>query len=241
MKKIYAREVDPEFFDYRAYLDEDMLETGSGNLIAAYGNREFCGMNADLIKDIEAELQDCKYDIDVAREDDNLTLDEQLEEVKKTVRYYFGSKRALTDDETIRLIRLCDLFATSTARSEEFDIICEALSIKFGIKYDYTDIRGYCQGDYQYVFYPEDTSKDFIKFLEAVYFATGTEFAITEKMFEATPDFDEEVIYHDYTYLYRDEDIKNWIAKNAGVTPEEVCLVKIKSSYNVKHYEYEEV
>lgn len=233
MKKYYATELDGENFNYEMYLDEDTLVD---NKIAIYGNREYCNMNADLVEDIKHSLENCFYDLREVQEDaenSGWTKKQLNSELLKTVGYYFNKN--LSDDDKGSLINLCTLYNDS----EDTDIILKAMSINYGKKYNVRTIKGCCQGDWNTLYYPEGTGEDFINFIEAVYFATGTEFAITENMVEPE-EADTAETYCDYTYLWNTKDIKEWIAKNNHCDPEDVVVRTIKKRHTHYTYDYEE-
>lgn len=249
MKKYVATQCDPEWFDYKMYYDEGMAEEDN---IWAGGNRDFCETNASLRKDVVRDLEDCAYDLEATRDDytdENNEITDRAEyeaEVNDTIRCYFrkNNKEALTDEEIATLARLCEEFKTCSSRDENA-IICEVLTIEFGEQFEEGEIHGCCQGDWMEIIYPA-SRKAMIPFIEAVWFATGTEFAITADKIEVgeNNEIDEEKIeetgtYFDYTGLWRDEDIKNWLAENLHCSPEEIVLRKIKDTCVTRHFNYE--
>ena len=65
---------------------------------------------------------------------------------------------------------------TEAASREENNILCKVLSIVTGRKWDWKIIRGYCQSDWNEVFYPvDDWSREALSAFETMYFNTGSE------------------------------------------------------------------
>ena len=105
--------------------------------------------------------------------------------------------------------------------SEENGIICKVLSIVTRQDYDYTTIRGYCQGDWNEVFYPtNEYSIEDIRTFEAYYFNTGSEWIIHDS--DSIPENAEDIEgYSIYCVTY---DIQKEIAEAEGVSPDDVIL-----------------
>lgn len=250
MKKIYAREVDCEFFDYEAYYSTDEAES---DLFCAYGNeRDFRNLNnyrADYVK----KLENCKYDIDTIRNeiDDESTaeeLDANKEEILDTVRYYFRpqeDRADFTDLELDDLKNLCDEFYSCCSNKED-DIICRALEICYGFKFKTGYIHGCSQGDWMKYMCPETLSQEAIDYIESVLFATGTEYCITENecesLEEAEAAFDKGDCFHAYTAKWCAEDIKEDLASQcySGCKAEDIVLLTIKKRHVHYSYDYEE-
>ena len=231
MKKYYAIQCDPETYDYRCYYDEDMAEYD--NIWAGGNSRNFRETNEDLRKDVVRALEDSYYDL--------FEVDDATEEDKiNTIKYYFKkvNKEALTDYEIDLLTNLSKMFY-ECARSDENDIICQVLTVLHGEAFEHGVIKGSCQGDWLEVIYPE-SKKDLIPWIEAVWFATGTEFRITEEPVEED-ELDDAIQFCAYTDLWRDADIKAWLCKEIGCSPEELVVRKISGQHTYVKYDYEEI
>lgn len=230
MAKIYAMQCDPEWFRYEDYYDEDMAAEDG---IWAGGNRQFGDTNEDLRKDIVRKLDDAYYDAYEVDDPDNTP--------EEVIRYYFtkNSKEALTDLEVAELSNLVRTFHSCSSRDEN-DIICQVLTITNGKTYECGTIHGCCQGDWMEIIYPEER-KAMINWIEAVWFATGTEFRITCDSYDEEPDLSEVDVYHDYTELWKPEDIKAWIAENNHVSPEDVVIKVISGTHHITTYDYKEI
>jgi hypothetical protein len=93
--------------------------------------------------------------------------------------------------------------------------ILRALHLLTGKRYDVRTIRGYCQGDWQTVFYPvEDYSREALDILEIEYFNLGTEWAVNVDGCDV------------YVYAYSDtpEKIRAEIAAAVGAQVEDIQL-----------------
>lgn len=252
MKKIIiAQQIENECFDYEMYYDE---EQASYDMFWAGGNRDFCDFNADLKKDVEKALDNAGWDLENGI-DDYMSEEEKNEERLSICKYYFKglTKNELTDEQFYKLGELSNTYRNCCSR-DELDLICEALTILHGKRFVNGTIRGCSQGDWMEYIAPETMSKESINWIEAVLFATGTEFRIAEV--EVEDDFDmqdaEALIekldecednYCDYTDLWKNEDVKEWIAEHASYgnrhyTKDDVVIIEISRSYQVTHYEY---
>ena len=114
-----------------------------------------------------------------------------------------------------RLEELCNKYGTRGALDEQ--IIAEALSIVTGQKWEYRQISGCCQSDWNYIYYrPEEWTEKALEYFEIEYFNTGDEWRIES---EEGEDFGSI-----YTHEWNDDGKKREIAENIGVDPEDVTL-----------------
>lgn len=231
MKKYYATECNPESYDYRCYYDEYMAE--EDNIWAGGNSRNFGETNEDLRKDVVRALENSYYDL---FEVDDVTDEDRVD----TVRYYFKktNKEALTDYEIDLLTNLSRMFSTCSG-SDENDIICQVLTVLHGEAFEHGVIKGCCQGDWLEIIYPE-SKRDLLPWIESVWFATGTEFRITEEPVEEN-EVDDAIQFCAYTNLWRDADIKEWLCKEIGCNPEELVVRKISGEHHYVKYDYEEI
>ena len=107
----------------------------------------------------------------------------------------------------------------------------KALSLITGKKYDYTTLRGCCQGDWIDIFYPAaEWDRKALYNLEADYFNTGSEWIIHDE--EAEPETPEYISgYSVYCYGWNTDSIKDEIKSITGA--EEVVLYEYSGSYSV--------
>lgn len=251
MKKIIAQQIENECFDYEAYYDEDQA---AYDMFWAGGNRDFCDFNADLKGDVEKALDNAGWDLENGI-DEELSDEEKNEERLSICEYYFKSlaTNELTEEQFYQLGELSINYKHCCSR-DELDVICDALTILHGKKFVNGTIRGCSQGDWMEYIAPETMSRESINWIEAVLFATGTEFRIAEV--ELPDDFDMQDVdaliekadecmdaYCDYTDLWREDDVKEWIANGASYgnkhfTKDDVVILEIYRSYQVTHHEY---
>ena len=200
--KLFAVTLNPEYFDYQPYdISED-----DGNEVIIDGGRQFCNIDnkgyLKAIKQLVDEYDTYLYD-----------------------SYYKGSIKAFLSDmlpkkengkhlspKEIAFLKK-GLDAVTYANEE---IICDCLFIITGKLYRHKGLRGYCQGDYVDAYYPvEDGITQYLDYVEAVYFGTGTEIMVHEE--EDEPKTAEEVSgWTFYTANWKTEDIKAEVKEQCG-------------------------
>lgn len=246
MKKILALATDCEWFDADAYYSE---EQACSDMIWIGGNRDFCEFNRDMREGVVKALEDCRYDLDAI--DDELSDEEQNAERLSTIKYYFDPIKTveLTEDQYFELgSRAIKWYDVGSRDENEF--ICEVLGIIHGKEFEEGTLRGCSQGDWVECIYPAQAG-DFMHYIGAVYFGTGTEFRIAEVDLEDREYEADELVgliddsddcCHDYTDLWEDDGVREWIAKNASYgnnvfSKDDVII--IDTSYKmVKQYSY---
>lgn len=126
----------------------------------------------------------------------------------------------------------CDLYDCRNRAHDEQAAICAGLTLVMGKEYDYCCLRGYCQSDWNYFFYPVDLyDDDAVRRVEIDYFNMGEEWMIHDE--ETVPDCAEAV--NGYTmYVY--DDARKEIAAEAGVAPEDVVLWKYDGMRSISKY-----
>lgn len=114
-----------------------------------------------------------------------------------------------------RLEELCNKYGTRGADDEE--IIAEALSVATGQKWEYKQISGCCQSDWNYIYYRSDrwTTKA-LEYFEIEYFNTGDEWRIEDEEGDDMGSV--------YTHEWNDDERKREIAENIGANPDDVTL-----------------
>lgn len=244
MKKYYATEADLEWFDYEIYYAESQAEEDH---IWIGGNRNFTEINEDFRKTIVKNLENCAYDLDALKSEftDETTgtiTDTKLFEAEQRnlIKYYFAkeNKTDFLDEEIINLIKLIQDYVS--IRSElENDVICQVLELLYGEPFLNGTITGSSQGDWLRIIYPESSAAR-IPFIEAVMFATGTEFRITTEPVELT-ELEDADCFHDYTELWKDEDIREWLCATLNCKSEELVIRRISGQRTLITYDYKEV
>lgn len=114
-----------------------------------------------------------------------------------------------------RMEELCNKYGTRGADDE--GILAEALSIVTGQKWEYKQISGCCQSDWNYIYYrPEEWTAKELEYFEIEYFNTGNEWRIEDE--------EGDDMGNVYTHEWNDDEKKREIAENIGVDPDEVTL-----------------
>ncbi len=141
------------------------------------------------------------------------TFDEVLECLEYGDFKDFESK--LTGCDAARIDDLCDEYGTRKANDQR--IVAEALSIVTGQKWEYRQISGCCQSDWNYIYYrTEEWTEKALEYFETEYFNTGDEWRIEDE--------EGDDLGSVYTHEWDDDEQKREIAENIGVDPDEVTL-----------------
>ena len=139
------------------------------------------------------------------------TFDEVLECLEDGDFGGFG----FTGHKAERLEELCNKYYTQGANNQA--IIAESLSIVTGQKWEYREISGSCQSEWNYIYYrPKEWTEKALEYFEVEYFNTGDEWRIED---EEGDDFGSV-----YTHEWNDDEQKREIAENIGVDPGDVTL-----------------
>ena len=202
-EKIYATTLNPESFDYRTY---DIRED-DGNEVIIDGGRDFQNIDnkgyLDSIKKLIEEY-DSSYLFDV---------------------YYHGSIKALLQEmlpkkENGKRLSPSEIsFLKKGLEYKEYsneEIICDCLFVITGKMYRHKGLRGCCQGDYVDAYYPvEDGITQYLDYVEAWYFGTGTEVMVHEE--ENEPKTAEDVSgWTFYTAAWNSKQLKEEIKLQCG-------------------------
>lgn len=140
---------------------------------------------------------------------------ETFDEVLECLDYGDFSDFEIAGDKAARLEELYNKYYTQGANNEA--IIAEALSIATGQKWEYRQISGCCQSDWNYIYYrPEEWTEKALEYFEIEYFNTGDEWRIED---EEGNDFGSV-----YTHEWDDDEQRREIAESIGVDPDEVTL-----------------
>ena len=223
MEKIYAKTLNPEFFDYRVY----DIEEDEGNEVIIDGCKEFYNVdkNDDLkaIKGIMDEYNTYSYDY-----------------------YYKGSIMAFLNDmlpkkKNGKKLSPAEANAIRKALDEDkkVRIIITCLSVIYGKKYHMRPLRGCCQGEYVEAYYPEDTDSKYLDYVEAWFFGTGTEVLVYDGNLTPESADDIEDGWTFYTASWKIEDIKNEIRSRSGASEDtKVVLYEYTGTKVVKIDQY---
>lgn len=201
--KIYAKQVPPEYQESPLFIGDCWPEN-----VFVFGNRHYTA-HAERLEDIKQALCDV-YDVC------------QGWSYIKKLEYIIPKRddgREYTRAERLQLVRLAKNYQEySYNSSDENALLCDALELITGQKYDFSTIRGCCQGDWQEIIYPAEYGREWLDAFEREYFNTGAEWRISEN----DPESDDN--YYFYSHSWNDDGIREEIAAAAGVEPGAVVL-----------------
>lgn len=212
-KKIYARQVPPEYQESPLQLCEEYPEN-----VFVFGNPRMIGHRADEIEEIREALENIAADIEESGKHPCDEID-----VWETVENYFPA-RADGKPWVVGNIMLIVKYALELAehphkKRDEYEIIADALELVHDEQFRVCLLRGCCQGDWQYCIYPAAYGDEFRETFEAEYFNTGTEWIIHED--DDAPEEPDDV---NGFSMYCTGDPREEIAAEMGVNPDDVVL-----------------
>lgn len=125
---------------------------------------------------------------------------------------------------------------TEAGSLEKNNILCKVLSVVTGRKWDWRIIRGYCQGDWNEIFYSvDDWSREALAAFETMYFNTGSEWIIHDE--ENTPEGPEDISgYSCYIVADTEEGIRKELAAVAGCAPSDLVIWAFDEFIKVARY-----
>lgn len=217
---IYCKQVEPEYQESRLF-DEDDMEP---EYICVTGNRDYISRTSPLFDRVyrvlqSGELCEALDDLKIGGfysawyKNATEAINDWLEPEKP--RYSTGDIHALK--ELVKAYNEC-------SSREENAILCKVLSVVCGYKWDWRQITGSCQGDWNEVFYPvKDWTEEALTAFEIMYFNEGSEWIIHDE--ESAPEGPEDITgYSVYCTARNEEGIKQELAEAAGVKPEEIIM-----------------
>ena len=208
----YAKQTPSDYVDTTSEID--YVLKGMDAPVIVFGNRDYTGFNQDELSDLEEFFYDALDDFDLA-------LDNYMS-------FFNGN-----DAKVLALKELFKDFDEHTSYTDE--IAAKLLTIKYGVKYELHCIRGYCQGDWQYVLAPEDL--DF-KYFEALYFGTVTEYAVSTEKLASPEDFEDADHFYCFVVDDLEDAMRKDLANQIGCKLEELKIANITNSYTCVHYDY---
>ena len=205
--KIYAKQISPDCQESPLFLGDEFFPDN----IAVFGNRDYKEHCPDFINNVWEVLRQGE-------------LADILEDVKEWADCYKNVTEAINDylppehgkrysTNAIHALKNYVIDFSSCPHSREYEILCNVLSIVTGKKWDYQTIRGCCQGDWNYIFYPADEwTKEQIEVFETEYFNTGTEWIVHDE--NTDPESPEEISgFSIYCVSWNKEGIRKEIAE----------------------------
>ena len=217
MKKVYAKTLNPEFFDYRIYDIRD----DEGNEVIIDGGREFPDIDnkgyLDSIKKIMSNyycyssIKECLEDYLPAKENKKALSPREIGEIHEALKWMEGSSSAY-----------------------EENVILTCLKVITGKEWKKKILRGCMQSEWAKCYYPVDTKQSYIDYVEAWFFGTGTEIEVDDSNNEDIQIPEDIEGFTFYTANWKVEDIKQEIASYFGGDVE-VVLWLYDTTRIIKH------
>ncbi len=218
--KIYAKQVPPEYQESPLFLGDEFWPEN----VFVFGNRDF-NDHSGRIKDIRAALEDIASEFERLQNgefSDYIGGYSLIEILKDFLPRDDGREYARA--ERLRIVQLANNYCNCRSY-EENDILCAALEIVTGDKYENATIRGCCQGDWQEIIYPAAYGREWLEHFETEYFNTGSEWIVHDS--DTTPDGPEDIDgFIMYAHGWNEEQIKKEIANAYGTPDGDVILYK---------------
>lgn len=223
MSTYYYAKRQPECDEYLLEQEfNDFMELANETApIIIRGNRDFKDYNTDVFESLSA----LAIDLDYAKEY------ETAEDVKSVIKAFFGMTDLPTDEEAEEVYKN----AMEYYEEESAESICYLLQKFYGVKYSKQCIRGYCQGDWQNVYLPDGTDREY---LEALYFGKMSEYVISESRLDSPEAFDEADVYVALVVDDLEAAERKAVAEIIGCEVDEVKIATVKNSYTQVVYEY---
>lgn len=209
--KIKAFEMNTEYVNTDDYLDfdgwDDLVIDGNDDFVSIHNDYNLY----DLLKRYCIEYSDL---LDALDNVDESNYKNKTEVITDFLEFTPNTKQVHDIYKT-----LIDFDNKYPHDDSDYDVLmCDLLTICEKRKWTTKTINGYCQGDYQTIFYPVDRyDKEFIKYIECLYFGAGSEYMIetvSDDNPDKEPDYDNDY-YCDYFSEWNDEDLKKHIAKDS--------------------------
>lgn len=216
--KVYAKQVAPEYQESPLFIDGFFPED-----IAVCGNRDYKEHCPEVFERIYTVLS--VGELAEVLEDCNGWKD-WYKNITEVITDYLPPEKAKYSTRDIGALKKLVLQYAECSRREEDSILCAVLSIVTGQEWDCRIIRGCCQSDWNYIYYPvANWSRGALEAFEIEYFNTGSEWIIDEGKFDPENDIPSNINgYSVYCTSWNDEGIKKEIADSEGVDPADVVL-----------------
>lgn len=230
--KIYARQIMPEFQDSRIFDDD-----GNGvEYINVWGNKDYQSRTSSVFDRVKECLDagELAEDIEAVMEKNPSAIYGNITEAINNQLWRDDRKPYST--RQIGKLKQLVLRYSECRSSEEDQILVDVLSIVTGEEWDYRNIHGCCQSEWNTVYYPvKYWTKESLDAFETMYFNTGSEWIVHEGDTEPTsPEEIDGCAY--YCVSWNDEGIKKELAEAAGGNVEDVVLYKYSGSVSIPTY-----
>lgn len=226
--RIYAKQVPPE------YQESPLFRTAYDypEKVYVFGNSHYINRDEDLQR-IRRGLEEAASALDYMEE--GRPYYTSWEDALNCLLEPWEDRGPYTRAERKQWMELCRRFETCKSH-EENDILCDALELISGEMWEYSTIRGCCQGDWQEVIYPALYGHRWLKYFEMEYFNTGSEWIIHDE--DAAPETPEDISgYSIYCYGWNNDLIRAEIAEAIGEKPENITLYSFNGWSRSASYE----
>lgn len=234
-KKYKAYQVSPD--NQESYYNSDIYNELN---ISVTGNRDYCGHTTDTFDNVWKYYDDILDVVDNCYTSEMELLPDRwsiggynnLTEIMNDLLPKLNGKKYSTREIgklKQAIVKYGNLIKT-TNRYDEDILIIALLELMHSEPFECRIIRGYCQSDWQCVYYPVSQSA-LIKQLEIEYFNKGTEFCVT---------VDNEDFYV-YCYDWGVDGMKLEIASHVGIDIEQIELYEFNGYYRTPKYRLMEV
>lgn len=207
MKKITAYQIAPE------YQTSPLEYSDAPENVYIFGNNHMNGIRADEIDEIRNALEG------IAEKYEDI-IDGKLHDINMHAVIWYHlpktSGEGYTRSERLKMIDIANAYVneTHTTTTGALNAVCNALEILHGMPFDWHEIHGCCQGDWQYMICPDEYGREYRDEIETEYFNTGDEWKID----------DDSDTFTVYTHSWRDDEKRQEIADAVGVSPDMVTL-----------------
>ena len=230
---IYAVQVNPEHketpFDIMRYTENEF----DGIIID--GNKNYCSIKTPLYEDIEEAIEKNNelYNL-VDTIEEEKTVDEQIEAAK-----YFFPGYNLSYDQLDMIYRAFKNFNEANGYYTD-DLKKDLLTALSGKQYVIKTIRGCCQSDYNFLYYPMDEyPEETINNIEIEYFNTGEEYSLYYSEKENLT-IEQVKALHDpdyfYGHCYKNTDQIKEISEYTGTDISNITLFTISGHKTIETY-----
>lgn len=221
-RKVYARQIPPEYQESPLFALDWDEETHPGLVVT--GNQDFHSHTVPVWDTWRTTWEDAADELDKLQEEPARAWYHTVTEMIQDLFPPLHKPRYNTREIHRRKEILADMRDCPPA--SEWRPTLAALGLMTGHEWDYTTIRGSCQGEWQDVYFDTTQwSQEAINELEIEYFNEGEEWIVYSG--EADPESPEDIErFSVYTHGWRDDDARREIAEAAGVSPEDVILYR---------------
>lgn len=233
MKKYYvAKQIAPEYQESPMFRWKEFENFESWEGVSFFGNHDLMERQTPAMESFLHYIDDACS----AYEELELTTS-QFDSIPEIVKYMFTDNAngyCVSDEvaENPLWKRILEDWPNAD-RDEEKTLICLALEAMTGKEYDYTQISGCCQRDWQIIYFPAEYKED-VEIIEAEYFNTGEEWLFFEESVEIEEGEENqaiEIVENEgicpvtiYVTSWNDEEKRKEIAGEIGCKPDEVLL-----------------